>query len=73
MIQYNMEMISLKTLQILMLILRDILEKRRFILRVSIYQKKWFNNSFLGFIVDQSQYNTITNPIPNYNRNPYLN
>ncbi|CDW84404.1 UNKNOWN [Stylonychia lemnae] len=25
------------------------------------------------FVVDQGQYNTITNPIPNYNRNPYLN
>lgn len=24
-------------------------------------------------MVDNGQYNTITNPIPNYNRNPYLN
>jgi len=23
-------------------------------------------------MVDQGAYNTITNPIPNYNRNPYL-
>ena len=27
----------------------------------------------LGFVVDNSQYNTITNPIPNFNTNPYLN
>jgi hypothetical protein len=30
-------------------------------------------NVSIGFIVDEGQYNTITNPIPNFNRNPYLN
>lgn len=24
-------------------------------------------------VIDQGTYNTITNPIPNYNKNPYLN